>query len=365
MEKVRGKVFRPDGVFRYGEVSWEDGKIRQVRDLRSDELRAEEEETLVIPGLVDIHSHGCLGEDTCETSREGLEKMLDFQRSVGVTSYLPTTMSYDEEKLRSVVRKIASVKHPVLKGIYLEGPFLSHEKRGAQNENYLMAPDAGMIRRLQEESGEMIRVVAIAPELEGAMETISALKGEVVFSLAHTTADYETAMAAFRAGARQVTHLYNAMRPYQHREPGLVGACFDTEGVMAELICDGIHVHKAVIRNTFRQLGRHRVIMISDSMEATGMPDGVYALGGQKVVTDGKRATLLDGTIAGSSSTRYDCFCYAVNEGIPLEEAVLACTANPARAVGLDTVIGSIEPGKRAEMVLLEGDSLKVKRVIG
>jgi N-acetylglucosamine-6-phosphate deacetylase len=365
MESIRGRIYRPDGKFRYGQVSWTDGLIWEVLDLNFADLTEPEREQLIVPGFVDIHSHGCIGNDTCETTREGLTEMLDFQRSIGVTSYLPTTMSYDEEKLTRVCETIASVEHPTLKGIYLEGPFLSRAKRGAQNEKYLMNPDADMIRRLQKAAKGLIRVVAIAPELEGAIDTIKALRGEVIFSLAHTMADYDTAMAAFRAGATQVTHLFNAMRPYLHREPGLIGACFDEDRVMAELICDGIHVHDAVVRNTFRQLTSHRVVMISDSMEATGMPDGQYALGGQEVHVEGKKATLTDGTIAGSACTLYDCFYHAVTEGIPLEDALYSCTASPAHAVGLYSQIGSIEPRKRAEMLVLDEGSLMVRQVIG
>jgi N-acetylglucosamine-6-phosphate deacetylase len=260
---------------------------------------------------------------------------------------------------------IASVEHPTLKGIYMEGPFLSPNKKGAQNGKYLMNPDAEMVRRLQKAANGLIRVVAIAPELEGAMETIAALKGEVTISLAHSDANYDTAMEAFKAGATEVTHLYNAMRPYLHREPGLIGACFDAHRVMAELICDGIHVHEAVMRNTFRQLTSHRVVMISDSMEATGMSDGQYSQGGQAVTVNGRKATLLDGTIAGSASTLYDCFYHAVTEGVRLEDAIRSCTASPAHAVGLYTSIGSIEPRKKAEMLVLEESSLKIQKVIG
>ena len=363
-ERIRGKVFWPDGHFSGGEVEIRAGRIADVRSLPEEALQGDERTALILPGLVDIHSHACIGYDTCEADEEQLGKMLDFQRSVGVTSYLPTTMTYDEDKLAGVCRRIAAVRHPGLKGIYLEGPFLSREKKGAQNEAYLMKPDADMVRRLQEAAKGLIRVVAVAPETEGAMEMIGDLSGEVVLSLAHTTADYETAKRAFAAGASQVTHLFNAMLPYHHREPGLIGACFDTEGVRAELICDGIHVHEAVIRNTFRQLGPERVVMISDSMEATGMPEGTYALGGQTVYVKGRRATLADGTIAGSASTLYDCMKYAISVGVPREQVFLACTRNPAQAARIETRVGSIEPGKDADLLILEEESLKIRSVL-
>ena len=218
-------------------------------------------------------------------------------------------------------------------------------------------------RKLQEESGGLIRLVDIAPETEGAMEFIDQVKDETVISIAHTTADYDTASEALARGASHVTHLYNAMPPLNHRDPGVIGAARDAENCHVELICDGIHIHPAVVRATFEMFGAERVILISDSMRATGLTDGEYTLGGQDVYVKGAKATLADGTIAGSATNLMGCLRRAVLDmEIPLETAVGCATANPAREIGIYDRCGSITPGKDADLVLLDKD-LQVKAV--
>ena len=194
------------------------------------------------------------------------------------------------------------------------------------------------------------------------MEFIEAVEGDVTVSLAHTTADYDTAMEAFRLGARQVTHLFNAMPPFSHRAPGVVGAALDTPLCNVELICDGVHIHPSVVRAVFKMFGAKRVILISDTMRAAGMPDGAYTLGGQDVTVKGKYATLSDGTLAGSVTDLMNCMKTAVSFGIPLEDAVRAAAVNPAKAIGIFSRAGSLEPGKRANVVILD-ENLDVKDV--
>lgn len=209
--------------------------------------------------------------------------------------------------------------------------------------------------RLQEASGGLIRLVDIAPEEPGAMEFIDRVKGKVVVSLAHTAADYETAKEAIEHGASHATHLYNAMPPLNHRNPGVIGAVRDAGDCRAELICDGVHVHPAMIRATFAMFGAERMILISDSMRATGLADGEYTLGGHAVTVKGNLATLHDGTIAGSATNLMDCMRYVVNEvGISLETALMCATENPAREIGIFDETGSIHVGKKADFVLLD-----------
>lgn len=364
MDTIRGKLFI-EGVFHYGEISYENGIITEVKLLDENKLSEEDRSVYILPGLVDIHSHGCFSHDTCDASYEGLKEMLAFQETKGVTTYFPTTMTFNEEKLAKVCENISKVAKTdkTIKGVYLEGPFISYEKRGAQNPEYIMEPDLSMLDRLNEASGNLVRIVAIAPETRGALEVIEQGSDRYCFSVAHTTADYEVTKEAFQKGARQVTHLYNAMPPYSHRSPGVIGASMDDDNVRVELIADGIHVHPAVVRNTFRTFGADRVILISDSMEATGMPDGEYSLGGQKVFVKGKLATLKDGTIAGSASTLYDCMISAVNMGVALSEAVIAATKTPAIAAGIFDKTGSLEKGKYAEILILN-ENLSIKKVI-
>lgn len=217
--------------------------------------------------------------------------------------------------------------------------------------------------QLQEAAGGLIKLVDIAPEEPGAMEFIDEVKGKVVVSLAHTASDYDTAREAIEHGASHATHLYNAMPPMNHRNPGVIGAVRDSSECHVELICDGVHIHPSVIRATYAMFGAERIILISDSMRATGLEDGEYTLGGQPVKVRGNLATLHDGTIAGSATNLMDCLRFVVREaGIPLETAVMCATANPAREIGIFDEVGSITAGKRADFILLN-QNLEIVRV--
>ena len=321
----------------------------------------------IIPGLTDLHFHGCMGRDFSDADPEGLEIMARYELSRGVTQICPAGMTLLEEQLTRVCQVAADHRDAnkpgaELCGVNLEGPFLSRAKKGAQNGDWLHAPDVDMLRRLMAASRGLVKLVSVAPEEPGAMEFIEAVEGEVTVSLAHTTADYDTAMEAFRLGARQVTHLFNAMPPFSHRAPGVVGAALDTPLCNVELICDGVHIHPAVVRAVFKMFGPKRVILISDTMRAAGMSDGDYTLGGQAVTVKGKLATLADGTIAGSVTNLMNCMRTAVSFGIPLEDAVWAAAVNPARAIGIFSRMGSLEPGKRANVVVLD-QNLELKDV--
>ena len=321
----------------------------------------------IIPGLTDLHFHGCMGWDFSDADPQGLEVMARYELSRGVTQICPAGMTLLEDQLTKVCQVAADHRDAnkpgaELCGINLEGPFLSEAKKGAQKAEWLHAPDVAMFRRLMAASRGLVKLVSVAPEVPGAMEFIEAVEGEVTVAIAHTTADYDTAMEAFRLGARQVTHLFNAMPPFSHRAPGVVGAALDTPLCNVELICDGVHIHPAVVRAVFKMFGPKRVILISDTMRAAGMSDGDYTLGGQAVTVKGKLATLADGTIAGSVTDLMNCMRTAVSFGIPLEDAVTAAAVNPARAIGIFSRMGSLEPGKRANVVVLD-QNLELKDV--
>lgn len=324
-----------------------------------------------IPGLTDIHFHGCGGYDFCDGTEEALEHMAAYEAEHGVTNIVPAAMTLPEEDLLNICKKAGEYcrKKPGegrarLQGIHLEGPFLSIAKKGAQNEAYIRKADVGMFDRLNAASGGMVKLVVLAPEEQGAMEFMERKRGEVRVSLGHTCAGYETAMEAFRRGASHVTHLYNAMNPYTHRAPGLVGAAADS-GAEVELICDGVHLHPAAVRTTFKIFGDDKIIFISDSMRAAGLGDGDYRLGGLPVKVAGKLATLEDGTLAGSVTNLLDCMRTAVlGMGIPLESAVKCAAVNPARCVGIDGDYGSIAPLKKADLVLLRKEDLKLEGVV-
>lgn len=323
----------------------------------SDEEIVDVHGAFVLPGLVDLHFHGCAGHDVCEGSREALAAIEQYELKHGVTSIAPATMTLSEERLSEICAAAADYakESECFKGIYLEGPFLSEAKKGAQNSDYLRLPDAGLLHRLNARAEGLIRIVAVAPELEGALACMEACKEAFRFSIAHTTADYRTCAEAMQRGARQVTHLYNAMPPFTHREPGVIGAAFDY-GADVELISDGVHVDACAVRAAFKLFGEEHVILISDSMMAAGMPDGMYELGGQAVKVCGNRAVLLNGTIAGSVTNLYDCMVAAIRMGIAPEAAVRAATINPAAALGIDAEYGSIESGKKADLLVVNGD---------
>lgn len=324
---------------------------------------------MAIPGLVDIHFHGCVGYDMCDGTEEAIQAMADYQQSVGVLAICPATMTYPEEKLTEIAEAAAAHvngKGADLVGLHMEGPFISPNKVGAQNPAYVQQPDGEMFLRLQGKARGLFKQCDLAPEEPGAMECIAAIKAVVPsISIAHTTTDYETAMKAFEAGANHLTHCYNAMPGINHRNPGPIIAAADA-GADIELICDNVHIHPAVVRSTFKLFGDDHVILISDSMMACGLPDGQYSLGGQAVTVKGRLATLTEQeeTIAGSATNLMDCVRRAVQEmGIPLEAAVKAASHNPARSIGIDKDYGDIAPGKYANVLLLD-DELKLVHVI-
>ena len=325
-----------------------------------------------IPGLIDIHFHGCMGHDFCDGTVEAIDAITRYEASCGVTSVCPATMTVSPESLVQVMdaartynESLARPGQASLVGINMEGPFISEAKKGAQAAEHIRLCDEALFCSLQERSGGLIKLVDIAPENEGAMEFIDALHDKVTISLAHTTADYQTAKEAYDRGARHATHLYNAMPPFTHRAPGVVGAAFDSPHCRAELICDGVHIHPSVVRATFQLFGDDRMILISDSMRAAGMEDGQYTLGGQDVAVKGKYATLVsDGALAGSVTNLMDCMRTAVKEmQIPLESAIACATMNPAKAIGIYDRYGSISTGKIANLVLLDQD-LNLSQVI-
>ena len=326
----------------------------------------------VIPGLVDVHFHGCVGEDFSDATPEGLQRIADYELSQGVTYICPAGMTLPEDQLTAICKNTAAHRAKnaggaEVVGAHLEGPFLSTAKKGAQNADFLHDPDVPMLRRLQEAAEGCVKLVTVAPEQPGAMEFIrAATEMGITVSVGHTVADYDTAMAAFAAGATHATHLYNGMPPLHHRSPGVIGAAFDTPGVQAELICDGIHIHGAMVRLAFRLFGRERVILISDSLRATGMPDGQYPFGGQEIEVHGSRATIVGHpeTLAGSVTSLMGGLRQAVRFGIPLADAVRSCTYNPAQSIGIEGRAGTLEDGKEASFVLLNKEDLSIRAIV-
>ena len=360
-----GQVFNSNGRFIPADVELAGDRIVKVAPAGT--LHGDEEldaaGKYVTPGFVDIHIHGAAGSDFCD-GMDGSDKyvraMQKYLGSQGVTSFLGTTMAFSEE----ILDRIFDTARPifgqegygaVLRGVNMEGPFFNKAKKGAQAEEYIIDPNWEMFQRLWEHSGHNIRLVDVAPELPGALEFAQKASKLCTVSIAHTCATYEEATAAFANGFTHTTHLFNAMPAFTHRAPGVVGAASDFAEHI-EMICDGIHLNPSVVRAVFNMFGSDRVCIISDAMQACGMPNGEYSLGGQKVfMTDGL-ATLADGTIAGSATCQAEGFRRAVKFGVPLESALKAATINPAKAAGLFDEVGSIAVGKRADVLVLGAD---------
>ena len=361
-----GKVFQEDGSFLEQTLYVNAHRLVDKAEYQDDGEIIDAEGLLVLPGLVDIHSHGAAGEDFSDGNPEGLKKILRYERSCGITSYCPTSMTFPKERLRQIFASIKGAQTEEgakVVGINLEGPFLDPAKKGAHVEKWIAAPDVAFVRELNQDVDGLVRLVTLAPNMDGAEEFIKEMHEEVCISLGHTAADYDCASRAMKLGAHHVTHLYNAMQPFGHRAPGLIGAAMDDPECMVEMICDGYHIHPSAIRAAFRMFGPERVILISDSMRATGMENGTYELGGQEVTVKDRKAVLKDGTLAGSATNLYGCMCKAVEFGIPLEQAIMAATANPARSIGIFDRVGSIRIGKQADLLLVS-ENFELKRVI-
>lgn len=366
---TNAQIFCDDGVFRPGGLRVEGERIagtgplsprpgEEVIDCGGDKL---------LPGFVDVHTHGRCGGDFSALTGEDYGRMARSYAAAGVTSLLATTMTLPLPELETAYAALGKLLpcrpqggSRVL-GVNMEGPFLSEAKPGAHDKRYLLPPDKGLFDRLNALCGGGIRLCSVAPELPGAMDFIAQASRVCRIAVAHSAGDYDTVMQAFDRGASQVTHLFNALSPLGHRQPGAVGAALDRPACV-ELICDGVHVHPALIRLVFRLLGGDNICLISDSMSAAGMEDGRYSLGGQAVTVANGRALLEDGTIAGSVTNVAAAVRFCVSCGVPQREAIRSATRTPARQAGASHLVGSLSPGHLADL-LIAGEDLMVKRV--
>jgi len=370
-----GLVFDPDCTFRERTVFTKDG-IFCEKGISEDEV-LDASGCYVIPGLTDIHFHGCMGADFCDGTPEALRTIAGYEAAHGITAICPATLTLPSEELvhvlenaaafASLQRKTRHADQADLIGINMEGPFISPVRKGAQNGKYIIPFDADLCGRFFAASEGLVKIMGIAPEENpGFEEKLQTVKEKMRISLAHTNADYDTAMAAFAAGASHAVHLYNGMPEMTHREPGVVGAVRDSSHVTAELICDGNHIHPSVIRAAFDMLSGERIVLISDSLRAAGLGDGRVMLGGQAVDVKGTRATLAEGgNLAGSVVNLLDCLRIVVQKmHIPLETAVRCAAWNPVRVIGAENEYGCIAPGRHANAVLLDRKDLSLKAVV-
>ena len=357
------RIFGSDFQFHTGAFEVKDGLFGAVLPEAVPADAVDLQGATVIPGLIEVHSHGNSGADFSDGDYEGLKAMARFYASCGVTSFAPASMTLPYEVLAKAFATGKRLKEEApegcarIMGIQMEGPYFSYKKRGAQNPDYLKEPDFEGFKALYEGCDGLVRIVDIAPELPGAAEFVEKAKELCTVSIAHTDSDYDHAKAAIDAGVTHLTHLYNAMPGINHRNPGVIPAAVENKNVRAEIICDGLHIHPAAVRMAFSMFGSERVIVVSDSGRCAGQPDGTtFELGGQMAtLTDGV-ARLADGTIACSATNMYQCLLNCISWGIPEEAVIRACTYNPACALGAQDKVGSIETGKLADFVICNAD---------
>jgi len=344
--RTRLKNAEIDGVLQ--DVLVEDGKISALlsrHDLAVADSLRDLDGAKLFPGLIDIHSHGCIGYDTMDG--RDLESMADFYLKNGVTTWYPTTLTESRERLLATLSAETDFGHGAhIPGFHLEGPYINLKYKGAQNEKFVRRPDLDEFRLFPK-----IKRVTVAPETPGALEFIKNCGVQV--SLGHTDADYDTALAAFRMGAGSLTHTCNAMPPLLHRAPGPIGAAA-VAGAYAEVICDGLHISEGMIVCLYRIFGPERMILVSDSMHATGLADGVFEFGGQPVHVVNGVARTEAGALAGSTATLFGCVRQAMRFGIPAEIAFRLASANPARLMGLKK--GELKPGYDADFLVTDAD---------
>lgn len=358
---IHGAIVAPDRCYEESALLF-DEKIAAIvpeSELPADAETIDAEGALVLPGLIDMHIHGYLGEDASDGSFEGIRTMAEGVAKNGVTGFLPTTMTVSYAELRAafdqVRRGMAESMKPDWKGaqvlgVNAEGPFICPAKKGAQAGEHIRPGDAAFLK----ENLDVIRVFTIAPEMPGNMDCIREMAGKVLISMGHTSANYDQAHAAIEAGVRHVTHLFNAQTGLLHRDPGVVGAALTDERVSAELIADTFHVSRHLFPLVAKMKGEN-LVLITDCTRAGGLDDGEYTLGGQPIFVKGIECRLADGTIAGSVLKLNQAVRNLLeNTNLALWEAVNAASLNPARRIGVSDRKGSLEPGKDADIAICD-----------
>ena len=368
---INGKIVLPEAVVCGKALAFDaaSGKISGVVDtVPSDASVIDAKGNYVAPGLVDIHIHGYLGEDTCDAKPEGIKKMAYGVAENGVTAFLPTTMTVEKEQIVAALNAVRSLKEESktwggaeILGVHAEGPFINPSKKGAQAEENILVPDADFII----ENEDIIKIVTLAPEMDEGHKCIKKLAAEssVLVSMGHTDAKFEEAMSAAKDGVNHATHLFNAMSALAHRNPGVVGAALASDNVSAEVIADTFHINPGLYSIVAKVKG-DKMVLITDCTRAGGMPDGEYDLGGQPIFLKGIECRLADGTIAGSV-LKLNCAVKNVidHTDLPINEIFKMASLSPAKAIKVDDRLGSLEEGKDADIIIAD-ENINIIRTI-
>lgn len=371
-----GRVMTPDRVILDGVVLVEGSRILEVGSRAAVRFSGDEFEVLdhprqlLAPGFIDVHIHGALGRDVMEGTGEALEVISRFLATHGTTSFLATTMTASPIATLQAVEALGrQVDRPLpgarMLGLHLEGPFINPEKRGAHSAQHIRPPSTLIFEQLLARSGHRVKLITLAPEVEGSLELIEFARSRgVVVSLGHSNATLEETVAAIDLGAANATHLFNAMRSFSHRDPGILGAVLTAPQIWAELIADGVHVSPAAVELGLRCKGAGKILLISDAVSATGMPEGQYRLADSEVTLSEGVCRTPDGTLAGSILTQDQALRNMVRwSRLPVQSVLGMLTRNPAQSLGIADRKGALAAGKDADMVLLDRD-LRVRATI-
>src|SRR5680860_335121 len=364
---INGTIITPFHLVSDKTIIVEKGKIKGIvnkEELSTATLTGTEviegKDKYIVPGYIDIHVHGGGGSDVMDGDYEAINQIAITHSHFGTTSFLPTTMTMSKDKIICSLRSICEAAKKgtagaEILGIHLEGPYINPEKKGAQREEDIKKISIEEFLEFNQASGNLIRLVTIAPEMPGAIDLIKYLyKQGIIASVGHTNATYVQTQAGIQAGLSNVTHTFNAMRGLHHREPGVVGAALTSPELTVEIIADGTHVHPVVIKILIKARENEKIVLISDAMRAAGLKEGTYDLGGQEVTVNKGQARLKDGTLAGSVLTMDKAVKNMASKvGVPLPKAIQMASFNPARSIGIDDKKGSLEPGKDADIVIL------------
>ena len=364
---INGTIFTPFHLVNGKAIIVEKGKIIEI--INEEELNTaaltgaeviEGKDKFIVPGYIDMHVHGGGGSDVMDGDYEAINQIAIAHSHFGTTSFLPTTMTMSKDK---IIRSLRSICEAVKKGtagaeilgIHMEGPYINPEKKGAQREEDIKKISLGEFLEFNQASGNLIRLVTIAPEMPGAIDFIKYLyKQKIIVSVGHSNATYAQVQAGIQAGLSHVTHTFNAMRGLYHREPGVVGAALTSPELTVEVIADGIHIHPIVLKILTKIKEGEKIVLITDAMRAAGLKEGTYDLGGQEVIVTKGQARLKDGTLAGSVLTMDKAVKNMASKvGVSLPKAIQMASFNPARSIGIDDKKGSLEPGKDADIVIL------------